>query len=392
MTNLRFSELLDKYLTNAITESEKDQLFVMIQSGQYEPDLQNIIDQQLMHGEFDQEENAQREQLLFQKIKDAMTASPKKQTGRIVPFTWRRVAAAVAIVIVLGGSYWFVSHRKESEPAAKAETQSFKNDVEPGKYRAKLVLANGKTIILDSSTAKELAKEGNVTILNRNNQLIYETVKNHTAEVLYNTLSTGRGETYAMILSDGSRVWLNSLSSIRFPVAFTGHERKVEITGEAYFEVKHNARAPFKLVANGVEVQDLGTEFNVNDYRDEPVIKTTLVSGKANVVKGDKSHLLDPGQEIQVKNDQLIFIANADIEQATAWRDGLFRFRSTDLETVLRQVARWYNVDVNYEGKIPDVHFTGIVSRGVSLVEVLKMLELSGIHFRLNGTKLTVIS
>ena len=391
MSNSSFSGLLDKYLTNSITESERDQLFLMVQSNNYLSELENIIDQQLITGDFEQEQSDQLQQLILKKINERIAAGTGRQHARIVYMAWRRIAIAAAIVIVSVVGYWILTNRKESKPIAKAEVQSFKNDVEPGKYRAKLTLANGKTIIIGSSTARELANEGNTTILNNNNQLIYEPKKNSANEVLYNTLATARGETYSMVLSDGSKVWLNSLSSIRFPVMFTGKERRVEITGEAYFQIKHNTKMPFKLVANGVEVQDLGTEFNVNDYSDEPAIKTTLVSGRAKVIKGEKNHLLNPGQEVQIKQDELIFIENADVEQATAWKNGLFRFRHTDVGTVMREIDRWYNVDVNYEKTIPDEHLTGIVSREVSLVEVLKMLEVNGIHCRLNGSKLTVI-
>jgi Fe2+-dicitrate sensor, membrane component len=385
MNNSRLSELLDKYLSNSITESEKDQLLLMIQSNSYVPELERVVDQHLMKNDFDQEENDELRELIFERIKQRIPAR-----ARIAAITWRRIAAAAAVVIFLVMGYVLIINHKKDKPIAQHHEQIIKNDVQPGKYKAKLTLANGQTIIINDSTSRELARQGNATIVNSGNQLIYQTKKNSAIGVLYNTLSTGRGETYSMVLSDGSKVWLNSISSIRFPVTFAGKERKVEITGEAYFQVKHNPKMPFKLNANGVEVQDLGTEFNVNDYNDEPVIKTTLVSGKAKVIKGNKNHLLDPGQEVQIKQDELIFIANADIEQTTAWKNGLFRFRGTDVGTVMRQLARWYNVDVDYQDKIPDGHFTGMVNRGVTLVEVLKMLELSGIHSRLNGTRLTV--
>jgi transmembrane sensor len=390
MSNSRLSELLDKYLSNSITESEKDQLLLMIQSNSYLPELERIVDQELMSDEFDQEQRNELRELIFERIKSRIPGSLGTKPARIAAITWRRIAAAAAILIFFFVGYILVTNQKKEKPLAQHHEQTIKNDVQPGKYKAKLTLANGQTIVISDSASRELATQGNATIVNSGNQLIYQTKKKFATEVLYNTLSTGRGETYSMVLSDGSKVWLNSISSVRFPVTFTGNERKVEVTGEVYFQIKRNPKKPFKVIANGVEVQDIGTEFNVNDYDDEPVIKTTLVSGKAKVTKGNKNHLLDPGQEVQIKQDELIFISNADIEQATAWKNGLFRFRGTDVGTVMRQVARWYNVDVAYQDKIPDGHFTGIVSRGVPLVEVLKMLELSGIHSKLNGTKLTV--
>jgi transmembrane sensor len=389
MSNYKFSELLDRYLTNSITESEKDQLFLMIQSNLYASELEAIVDKQLITDEFEQERNDRLGELILQKIKDKMSAASRKP-ARITLMTWRRIAVAAAAVFFIITGYWFFTKREEKKPTPELHEQSFTNDVAPGQYKAKLILASGQTIKIDNSTIGELARQGNATILNSKNQLTYQTGKSSATEVLYNTLSTERGETYAMTLSDGSKVWLNSLSSVRFPVMFAGNERKVEITGEVYFQIKHNSKMPFKLVASGVEVHDLGTEFNVNDYNDEPVIKTTLLSGRAKVIKGSKNHLLDPGQEVQVRQNDLIFIANADIEQAIAWKNGLFRFRSADVGTIMRQLARWYNIDIDYQEKIPDGHFTGVVSRGVTLVEVLKMLELSGLHFRLDGKKLTV--
>jgi transmembrane sensor len=392
MANQSFQELLDKYLTNAITESERNQLFLLIQLPKYLPELERIMDQQFITGEFEGTENDALRQLIFQKIQQKKATINIKETGRLRYINWRRIAVAAAIILFLASGYLFLINKKKEKPVTQMREQRFKNDVEPGKYKAKLTLANGSTIILNSTVLEELPKQGNTLILNKDKLLVYKTKEHSGTEILYNTLSTGHGETYAMILSDGSKVWLNSASSVKFPVAFAGKERKVEITGEAYFEIKHNDKTPFKVVVNGIEVRDLGTEFNINAYIDEVVTKTTLVSGRAMVVTGSKNRLLAPGQQVQVDgNDEMKLVSNADVEEAVAWKNGLFRFKSADVGTVMRQLARWYDVDVKYEGKIPDAHMSGIVSRDVSLKEALKMLELSDIHVRIEGMKLIVM-
>ncbi len=212
-------------------------------------------------------------------------------------------------------------------------------------------------------------------------------------------MSTPRGGQYSLILPDGSKVWLNAISSIRYPTAFKNSERNVEITGEAYFEVAKDPLHPFKvsvrsaLSKENTEVEVLGTHFNINAYSDEPLTNTTLLEGSVKVTRAAGSVMIKPGQQAQISNDGIInLVPDVNIAEVMAWKDGHFIFRDTDLKTIMRQIMRWYDVEVKYEGNVPPRYFTADISRNKTLSGVLKILELSNIHFKLEGRTLTVFS
>ena len=305
---------------------------------------------------------------------------------------WLRIAAAAAIILFLGaGSYWWVSRSHKSDLAATSKY--LKNDVAPGGNKATLTLANGATIVLDSAHNGTLAQQGNATVVKQNNgQLAYNTLNEKPTDVLYNTLTTPRGGQYQLVLPDGSKIWLNAASSIRYPTAFTGKERKIEITGEAYFEVAKNAGMPFIVKANDMEVKVLGTHFNVNAYDDEAVIETTLLEGSVSVTKDAAIAILKPGQQSRLtKLGTLDVINEADLEEAVAWKNGMFSFKRADIKTVMRQIARWYDVDIVYEKQVPSVNFGGEMKQDLKLSQVLKGLERIGVRFRIEGKKLVVL-
>jgi ferric-dicitrate binding protein FerR (iron transport regulator) len=205
-------------------------------------------------------------------------------------------------------------------------------------------------------------------------------------------LGTPRGGQYRLMLPDGSKVWLNAVSSIRYPTAFTGKERRVEITGEAYFEIVKDASRPFKVSVNSsMEVSVLGTHFNINAYTDEPTIKTTLLEGSVKVTHNEHSVVIKPGEQTQFNSEGTMKVVHdANVDQAVAWRNGMFEFEDADLQSILRQVMRWYDVDVEYQGNIPDRYFTAIISRDKTLTGVLEILKLSDIDYKLEGKKLVV--
>jgi transmembrane sensor len=193
-------------------------------------------------------------------------------------------------------------------------------------------------------------------------------------------------------LSDGTDVWLNAASSITFPTAFTGKERKVTVTGEVYFEVAKNKAKPFKVIANEAEIQVFGTHFNVNAYADEPATQTTLLEGSVKITRGSSTAMLEPGQQATLnKSGQMSIVEDADIEMVMAWKNGFTSFKSADIQSIMRQVSRWYNVDVYYEGNIPERKFTGDISRNANLSQLLRLLEVSKIHFTIEKNRLTVI-
>ncbi len=351
------------------------------------------------------DEKESLENNLVQKI---LVKLEKKTDLSISPFyTAKRslikFAAAAVILLLSGiGSYLVFFNRSPEPPVISGSQQLLKHDVAPGGNKAILMLADGSTIALDDTQNGVLAQQGGTKVLKLSNGLLAydsKTENKKQEKVLYNTISTPRGGEYTITLPDGSRAWINAASSLRFPTAFTGKDRKVEITGEAYFEVKKDASKPFIVrVNNKVDVKVLGTHFNINAYADEPSIKTTLLEGRVSISRAvssssaiNSSTVITPGQQAQLDARGIRVIA-ADVELAVAWKNGFTSFKSADIKTIMRQVERWYNVDVVYEKDISLRTFTGEISRNSNLSEVLRLLEASNIHFKVEGNKIIVTS
>jgi ferric-dicitrate binding protein FerR (iron transport regulator) len=254
-------------------------------------------------------------------------------------------------------------------------------------------------VVLDSTNNGAITKQGNVTVIKLDDgQLSYKRSASTTSSTIsYNTVSTPRGGQYQLVLTDGTKVWLNAASSLRFPTSFIGNDRRVEITGEAYFEVAHDNKKPFFVAVADMNVEVLGTHFNINAYPDERTIKTTLLEGAVKVESQNQSALLVPGEQARLLNApledgnrRLQTINHVDLEQVVAWKNGKFQFNQASVETIMRQVSRWYDVEVVFEGPIPDKRFNGKMYRNVNASQVLSILEEGGIHFRIEGNKVTV--
>lgn len=324
---------------------------------------------------------------------------------------------AAAILVVMTGIAYYLNTKQQAALLAKKE-ETLKNDVAPGSNKAVLTLANGTTIVLDDASNGVVAKEENAKVIKpADGQLVYEQEKDREhASLSYNTLATPRSGQYQLILPDGSKVWLNSESSIHYPISFAENERRVQITGEAYFEVakiknSSGQRIPFFVdlpptgAAAGSQVEVLGTHFNVNAYGDENAIKTTLLEGKVRVVKRDTENskrekpdevsvVLKPGEQAVLSRAHSPLTVNhsLDVDNVVAWKNGLFHFESADIKTVMRQLARWYDVEVVYEGTTVknDPLFVEI-SRNTRLSDVLKVLQESGsARFSIKGKKIIV--
>jgi transmembrane sensor len=213
--------------------------------------------------------------------------------------------------------------------------------------------------------------------------------------MVYDTLTIPRGGQYPIRLADGTKVWLNSATSLRYPETFASNERKVElIYGEAYFDVAHNSSKPFRVILKGHTLEDIGTQFNVNAYDDEPTMRTTLVEGSIKVSRSGKNILLKPGQQAIIKStNSSIIVQNADVDEAVAWKNGYFKFDGEDLRSVMRKVSRWYNVDVTYQGNFRDnISFLGEVSRSKNISAVLKIMEATGnVHFQITERRVVVM-
>lgn len=393
MSNDRLKYLLEQYASDASTPAETRELFEWIKKSKEDSLLKDKI-RELWSGH---ENDKQLPNVDWDAIYTKIINTPVIGQRHL----WLRIAAAAVIIIALSVGGYFIFKDHSIKPIAKTETQQpFKNDLAPGGNKAVLTLANGAQIILDSAGNGMLTQQGSTKIIKLDNgHLSYKSLNEKPAQVLYNTISTPRGGQYQVVLADGSKVWLNAASSLRFPTSFTGKERDVELTGEGYFEVAHNAAKPFKVSVNGVEVQVLGTHFNINGYNDEATIKTTLLEGSVKVGKGSASKMIRPGEQAQIENhsnplNPKIMVQAVDVDAAVAWKNGRFIFHGNDIQSVMRQLARWYDVNVNYQGNVTDEEFVGMINRSryENISEILDMLEKTRtVSFAISGHNVTVM-
>lgn len=365
--------LIRKYQQGALTEAQQQRL--------YEWYLLQAAENQ---AELSPEEMEQTVELIRSKL-------PLDRRATSIPL-WRRMSAVAAVVLFsLSGIYFFAYHKA----AGPATEQAAARDVLPGNVGATLTLASGKKITLADAASGKIAQEAGITISkSADGQLIYQAglqsdVANPNA---VNTLSTAIGETYMVVLPDHSRVWLNSASSISYPLALAGRAvRQVKISGEAYFEVAKDKRHPFLVQSKGQRVEVLGTHFNVNSYENEGATATTLLEGSIKITFGKHTKIIKPGQQA-LAGEAGISVHPADAENATDWKDGDFYLNHIDFKTAMRKIARWYNVEVIYAKDLPaDIETGGWISRNNKLSAVLKLIESSGqVHFKIQGRKVFV--
>jgi transmembrane sensor len=344
-----------------------------------------------------EEREAARQEVMAELEKAITVAKPVDEPATIVsmqdrvrPRKWfGRVAAAIVLLVLSGGAWvYFNSNTKQVSVVDNRYTGT---DVLPGSYKAKLTLKDGKTIILDSAAAGELARQGSARVLNQNGQLVYEFSAAVEGAVAYNTVSTAKGETYSMRLADGSVIILNAGSSVHFPVAFPGKERRIEITGEVYVRVAKDKSKPFIASVNGMDVLALGTEFNINSYGDESHISTTLIEGSVKVTRHNAQIILQPGEQAIQQGPGLVKHTAVDMEKILAWKNGEFIFDRDELPVIMKQLERWYDVEVVYEGALPKRTFSGSISRSRNASAVLKMLQRTGlINMKIEGKKIIV--
>nr|WP_121270281.1 FecR domain-containing protein [Pedobacter schmidteae] len=298
---------------------------------------------------------------------------------------WPRIAAVASIVFVIAaGLFYFVNSTQDGKRGLNLVKS---NDIAPGSNKAILTLADGKQIVLTDAKNGALANEDDALIKKAaDGQLIYQGGKGSKSAVLFNMITTPKGGQYTVWLSDGTKVVLNAASSLKYPTSFKGADRIVELSGEGYFEVAHNKLKPFKVISDGQTVEVLGTHFNINAYTDEPNVKTTLLEGSVNI----NGIVIKPNQQGILGASHQIIVKQVNAGDIVAWKDGLFKFDHTDIKTSMRQIARWYDVEVVYEGNVENEQFYGKIERSYTLSEVLKVLELSNIHFKIEGKKIIV--
>lgn len=409
----RYQELALKWLNNTITPEEKE---AFAQWYNFAQDKNIILPENYASNE------KALEARIFSEIENAISAESIPSTPR--NYRWYYAASAAAIIaVVFSITIHFTSKIKETELVVAKEIVNkpsvqtpqkeksvisieksellAENDIEPGDDKAILTLGDGTKIILDDAQNGVLANQGGNSILKAaEGELIYsfsaesnlQLPEDHSDNIIFNTIETPKGGKFQVRLPDGSKVWLNAASSLRFPTKFAGSKRQVELNGEAYFEVAHDESKLFEVKARNQTVQVFGTHFNINAYEDEPSVNTTLLEGSVRIsdIRTNISQMLRPGEQSKLTERIEVFNVKNTAE-AVAWKEGYFQFHEADIKTVMRQIERWYDVSIIYEGDMPNYRFGGEIERSLSLIQVLKVLEKTKVHFRLEGREVIVM-
>jgi len=379
MESLYLLELLNKHQQNKLTKNERQQLDAWFES-------LNKEEKGINYNEFTDDDSAEKMLTEFRLLQN------NKVPVRQIKFSrnWLRVAAVVSGLSLAGFIFYLIPQTKKS--IAVVLPQYKKIDIAPPTgNNAILTLANGTKINIGDTTAGVLATQGKVNIIKQgSDQIVYNS--SNATEPSYNTLSIPKGgKPIKIILADGSQVWLNVSSSLTYPTVFVGNARNVTLEGEAYFEVAKNAAKPFYVKHADMEVKVLGTHFNVNTYADEENEKVTLLEGSVNVLKGTNSGVLKPGQQAQVNATKITVKDGVNLAEAIAWKNDVFYFEDADIKSIMRQIQKWYNVDIVYKDEIKD-SFVAKISRNVKVSELLKILELTNrVHFAIEKNKITVM-
>lgn len=386
--------LFNRLLDGQLSPDDVKSLIQWLGSEHPDPQAAGMILDQLKHT-VDQNELSPEILAKLEARLPLILAQNKKQPADVISIfrkKWLRYAAA--IIILLGTGLIFLTSNRKDDSVKPVITKKTTTDIEPGKEGAILTLVDGSKMLLDSLGNGIVTTQNGTKVLLQNGQLVYKTGKSSDVLVGFNTMTTPKGRQFQLLLPDGSKVWLNAASSIRYPIAFTGNERKVEVTGEAYFEVAKDPNRPFKVKVNEeTEIEVLGTHFNINSYNNEESINTTLLEGSVLVKNSSGKLVLKPGQQARVAGSEKIkLVSDVDVEKVMAWKDGVFNFQDATLQEVMRQLERWYDIDVVYEKNIPRLEFYGKMGRDLSLAAVLRGLEKSNVHFRIEeGRKLVVL-
>ncbi len=395
MNYSEFKKQISNYLNDSISQQELRELLKHLRSDRGARRLRRVLRSNVMRDGFTGVTYNQMAEKSFEKLIEKIE---KIENGRSVEikhdFLWDKrrllrlsgVAAIIIVVITLGG-IWF-----SGESGLLSPWVAQINDLAPGGSKAVLTLSDESKIILDSVANGVIATEENVTIIKTSDGRInYVTTGRSKSRHHYNTVTTPLGGEYQLTLPDSTIVWLNSESAIRLPLYFADNQRRVEIVGEAYFEVKSDATKPFHVVVGDLEIEVLGTSFNIRAYADENKIETTLVEGSLKIISGNTENLIQPGQRaVSELTGDLTIYDNAEIESIIAWKNGLFIFNSSSIEEIMFQISKWYNVEIVYSGKITSDTFSGRINRNSPVSGVLAIMEEAGIEFKIYENKIVV--
>lgn len=402
--------LLDRYIQGQLTEEEQRELAKILQDPEHGPvvqqELVRLLEEQGLKNSAGDDRIASRvdgnvwEPVLRRVLSVDRTRGKADADGkgslRIMYSGVRRWSVAASILLVIGGGAFFFLHRSAPKPAASAMASISRSKITPGGNKAVLTLANGQQIVLNDAQNGTLKQQGNTKVIKLDSGALQYAASGVPAdpashEPMYNSITTPRGGQYEVMLADGTKVWLDAESSLRFPIAFTGKDREVELTGEAYFEVKENKDKPFLVRAGQTETRVLGTHFNIMAYADEGAVKTTLLEGAVSMGQGGQRALLQPGEQGQFDSDKDIIARRVvNTRAVVAWKDGYYYFDRTPVQSVMRQIARWYDVQIVYKGIAPKDEIVGRIPRSADVSEVLHIMELIGIRFKIDGKTIIV--
>ena len=383
-TEKNIRTLYQEYINNEISKEEFEDFLCLLQNPEEEKILADLLDNTW----------------------ETMFEIPTAPVMPLYRRKWYQASAAAAIFFAaIAGSYFLITNPANKNVSTFSSQHMANQKVESEGKNVILTLGDGSQIILDDAKNGTLAQQSNAQIIKLdNNQLTYTSTTSSVGEALYNTISTPNGVQYKLMLEDGSTVWLNALSTLHFPASFTGGERVVELEGEGYFEIAKNSKRPFIVNIkkafqkdSDLKVKVLGTHFNINAYPNEPIIKTTLMEGSIEILKGMTIKRMIPGQQaiiIKQKGEPDLKLVNADLEDAAAWKDGRFIFHGNNIQSVMRELSRWYNVTIKYEGEISNEQFVGKISRSryEKIGQILTILERTKVvHFQVDGNNITVM-
>jgi ferric-dicitrate binding protein FerR (iron transport regulator) len=386
----RILYLLEAYSSGKASPEEEEEFFAWLAKGNQLPIKKHV--KKLVSGYNSRELVPSVDwEHLYQKV--IQEKNKRQIEPRVIKMRWIRWAAAAAVLLLFGTAYYFFTPHSAPKRVVAIQQPNPNDIAPPNTVNAVLTLSNGQKIILDSTINGTLAIQGAVNVIRtEDGQIAYQGTSD---DIAYNTLSNPRGsQVISLTLADGSKVWLNAASSLKYPTAFIGNERKVQMTGEAYFEIAHNATMPFTVGNGETSVQVLGTHFNVSAYDDESSVNVTLLEGSVGLTTINKQPptLLKPGEQARiVKNGMIQLSDKVNIQEVMAWKNGLFSYNSADIETIMRQISRWYNVDVVFVNPVKE-KFYAEAPRNVSVSVLLKMLEATkAVHFKIEGKTISVM-
>lgn len=396
MTPDQFKLLVDRYITGDCSPEDQEQLRLLLEDPTYVDQLALIMDQQLEQNQATETElpEATRriQETVAAQISQSATVEETEAPKRGIVYVLRKWAVAASILTILSLLAIFLLNKSDDSSNLADHPSGTPAPIEAGKDGAILTLVDGTTVVLDSMGNGLVTTQNGTKVLLKNGQLVYDQENSDVVMTGYNSMSTPKGRQFKMVLPDGTKVWLNAASSIRYPIVFTGNDRRVDITGEAYFEVAKNKEKPFIVATHsGTEIEVLGTQFNINSYDNEETINTTLLEGSVRVSNKEGRIELTPGQQAQSTHTALTVKQQVNVAQVMAWKNGQFDFNNASLREVMRQLERWYNIEVEYAPGVKNYEFVGKMDRGLSLQEVLKGLEMSEVRFEITNERKIIV-